>query len=192
MCVSSPSLPRRNLLLPASASVCASNVSMRYDPDGDLTLRRCSFTVPSGAKAAIVGRTAAGKSSVFQLLLGLYQREEGELTVAGMDVGSVPVHMLRQRVRLIPQTPTLFGLTIRDALTGRLGSPGEERREEEREVWRALGRVQLAEVIRQLPKGLDSPLSSVELSAGERQLLCIARALLHPVRHEQGELGRRE
>ena len=74
-----------------SASVMARDVSMRYDVDGEMTLRGCSFSVPTGAKVAVVGRTAAGKSSVFQLLLGFYPREDGLLTVAGVPIGSMPL-----------------------------------------------------------------------------------------------------
>ncbi len=168
--------------LPAALPVEGKDVALRYGgPEAALTLRGLDLAVGAGQKCAIVGRTAAGKSSVFQALLGFYAVEpESSLTVDGREVAAVPLTDLRRRVRLVPQTPTLFGTTVADALVGEAaeaeGGGGGAR------VWKALERVRMAEAVRTLPQGLTTPLDAVEFSAGERQLLCIARALLNAVR----------
>jgi ABC-type multidrug transport system fused ATPase/permease subunit len=167
-------------VLPEAVAVEGHDIALRYGgPESELTLRGLDISVKAGEKVAIVGRTAAGKSSVFQALLGFYGVEGGSsLKVDGAEVMSLPLSSLRRRVRLIPQHPTLFGTTLRNVLLG-----GDEVEEDEggreEEVWEALGRVHMAESVRGLPEGLETRLSEVEFSAGERQLLCIARALLH-------------
>jgi len=166
-------------VLPEAVAVEGHDIALRYGgPESELTLRGLDISVKAGEKVAIVGRTAAGKSSVFQALLGFYGVEGGSsLKVDGAEVMSLPLSSLRRRVRLIPQHPTLFGTTLRNVLVG--GDEVEDEGGREEEVWEALGRVHMAESVRGLSGGLETRLSEVEFSAGERQLLCIARALLH-------------
>eukprot|EP00624_Nannochloropsis_granulata_P007188 evm.model.NODE_6679_length_19313_cov_19.735516.5 len=166
-------------VLPEAVAVEGEDIALRYGgPESELTLRGLDIKVKAGEKVAIVGRTAAGKSSVFQALLGFYGMEDGSsLKVDGAEVMSLPMSSLRRRVRLIPQHPTLFGTTLRNVLMG--GNEVENERGGEKEVWEALERVHMAESVRELSEGLETKLSEVEFSAGERQLLCIARALLH-------------
>ena len=169
--------------LPQGLAVQGRGVALRYGgAEAALTLKGLDLAVGAGEKVAIVGRTAAGKSSVFQALLGFYPVEpESSLTVDGLEVAALPLADLRRRVRLVPQTPTLFGTTVADALVGETevgaGSAGDDHAR----VWKALERVRMAAAVRALPQGLATPLDKVEFSAGERQLLCIARALLNAV-----------
>ncbi|GAB5030200.1 multidrug resistance-associated protein 1 [Nannochloropsis oceanica] len=166
-------------VLPEAVAVEGQEIALRYGgPESEFTLRGLDMKVKAGEKIAIVGRTAAGKSSVFQALLGFYGMESGSsLKVDGAEIMSLPLSSLRRQVRLIPQNPTLFGTTLRNVLMG--GNEVENERGGEEEVWEALERVHMAESVRKLSEGLETKLSEVEFSAGERQLLCIARALLH-------------
>jgi ABC-type multidrug transport system fused ATPase/permease subunit len=84
-----------------------------------------SFRVPAGAKIGVVGRTGAGKSTLFQALFRFIEPERGAITIDGVDIGSVPLPRLRRAVAIIPQDPTLFAGSVRTNLD-RFGSCSDE------------------------------------------------------------------
>jgi ATP-binding cassette, subfamily B, multidrug efflux pump len=152
-------------------------VTFGYRPDR-LVLRGISLMVQPGEHVAIVGRTGAGKSSLLALLGGLYAPSTGEVRVAGLDPRGLPVELRRRAIGAVPQMVQLFGGTVQDNLTLYDPSVGPEA------VERAALIAGADRFIRTLPSGYDTPLSGggrgggVQLSAGQRQLLALARALV--------------
>ncbi|GBP44642.1 ABC transporter C family member 13 [Eumeta japonica] len=131
-------------------------------------LREVSFETRSGEKLAVVGRTGAGKSSLVQALLRLQPCTAGRVLVDGVDVTSIRLHAVRDRIAVIPQEPFIFTGSVYDNVDPlRLYS--------ELEVWSALERAGVREAV-ESRGGLNT--SAVGLSRGRMQLLCLARTLL--------------
>jgi len=145
---------------------------------GHSIVRGVSFTVNPGEQVALVGRTGAGKTSIVQLIAGLYPTGEGEVTVAGRDPRALSDDERRTVVAVVPQQVQLFSATVRENLT--LGDATVTQAAIERAVVLA-GAMGLVEAF---PQGYDTPLqgagrgAGVQLSAGQRQLLALARALV--------------
>lgn len=154
-------------------SIMFEGVSARYAPHLPLVLHDVSFTVAAGAKVGIVGRTGSGKSTLFQTLFRLLIPERGRILIDGVDIATIPLSELRRGIAIIPQDPTLFLGSVRSNL---------DRFQEctDDQIWSALQRVQLADLIRSLPGGLHTNVAEngVNFSQGQRQLLCMARAIL--------------
>ena len=151
---------------------------LRLLPDGHPVLRDVSLAVRPGEQVAVVGRTGAGKSTLLALLAGLYQPSGGEIRVAGRRPADIPEHERRRVVGVVPQHVQLFSGSLRDNLT-----LGDDTIDDDaiRRVWRSSG---LEALVTSLPDGLDSIMaasgggSGVVLSAGQRQLVALARALV--------------
>ncbi|MFL7808195.1 MAG: ABC transporter ATP-binding protein [Anaerolineae bacterium] len=149
------------------------NVSFRYTPEVQV-LANVSLTVTPGETVALVGPTGAGKSSIANLVTRFYEIEEGGVYIDGHDVREIKVQSLHRHMGLVPQDPFLFSGTIAD--NSRFGKP-DATDEETRHV------AQLANAdafVSALPDGYDTHIleGGANLSVGQRQLLCIARALL--------------
>lgn len=129
--------------------------------------------IAPGEKVAIVGASGGGKSTLVQLLLGLYQPQSGSIRYGGVALEEIGLECVREHVAVVLQHPALFNDTVRANLT-----MGRERSDEA--CWRALEVAQLADTIRALPQELDSVVgrSGVRLSGGQRQRLAIARMVL--------------
>lgn len=137
-------------------------------------LTEVSFTVPRGTRTALVGPSGAGKSTVLGLLERFYDVGAGTIRLGGVDIQRLPREVLRAQYGYVEQDAPALAGSIRDNLV--LASPLST----DDDCWRVLGSVNLAEVVRRNPRGLDAPVGEdgVLLSGGERQRLAIARALL--------------
>ena len=145
------------------------NVSMRYKKDLSLALKELSFLVPPGVKVGVVGRTGAGKSSLLQVLLRLCEPCEGSVLIDNQDYRQAGLHQLRRQISVIPQEAFLFKASVRDNL-----DPLQEY--SEGEIQSVLRDLRLEFLVGELDKDLKD--SSLNLSAGQKQLLCLARAVL--------------
>jgi len=158
---------------PAYGAISLKNLSLRYRPGLPLVLNRVNVDIKAGEKVGIVGRTGAGKSSMLKALLRLVESCEGSIVVDGLDISSIGLDDLRSKFSIIPQDPVLFTGTVRFNLDP-FGYYGDN------EVWEALRRAHLADYIQTLPDTLSYQVEEGgrNFSMGERQLLCMARALL--------------
>ena len=148
--------------------VALTHVTFGYDDRK--VLSDLSFTVKSGEQVTLVGRTGAGKSTVFKLLLGLYKPEKGTVTIGGVDVSQISDGARRSCIGCVEQHFARVPGTVLDQIT--LGDPSISRN-------MAQNAAQLAgldPVIRTFPDGYDTPCSDGMFSQGEWQLLSIARA----------------
>jgi ATP-binding cassette subfamily C protein len=148
------------------------NVHFRYGR-GEPVLNGVSLTINAGERVALVGASGGGKSTLVQVLLGLYQPLEGEIRFDGVPVQRIGLEVVRDHVATVLQHPVLFNDSVRNNLT--LG-----RSFDDAQLWHALERAQLADVVRAMPQQLESQLGrqGVRLSGGQRQRLAVARLLL--------------
>ena len=142
---------------------------------GEPVLRDVSFNVKAGATLGLAGRTGSGKTTIMRLVARLWDVEGGCVRVGGLDVRSVGRRELRARLGVVSQQPQLFRASLRDNLTLFNPSISEER------MLHALDELRMGDWVRELPAGLQTLLGpgGRGLSAGETQLLGVARTLLH-------------
>jgi ABC-type multidrug transport system fused ATPase/permease subunit len=149
-------------------------VAVLDDRGGNEVLHEISFTAEPGQMVALVGSSGAGKSTIASLLARLYDVDSGAVRLNGVDVRSLSFASLRQTVGMVTQDGHLFHETIRANL--RLAAPAAT----DDELWVALRRARLADVVAEMPDGLDTVVGErgYRLSGGQRQRLTIARLLL--------------
>lgn len=166
-------LPERDIPAPRSSAVPRGDVVLSHVTFGygeRTVLKDLSFTVKAGEQVTLVGRTGAGKSTVFRLLLGLYHPEVGSITVGGVDVSAITDEERRACIGCVEQHFARVPGTVLDQIT--LGDARISREIAEHAA-RLAG---LDAVIRALPGGYDAPCTDGLFSQGEWQLLSIARA----------------
>ncbi|WP_172379568.1 ABC transporter ATP-binding protein [Vibrio sp. Vb339] len=136
-------------------------------------LNRLSLHIPAGKKVALVGASGGGKSTLIQLLIGVYQADSGCIRYNGETTDDISFDVIRNQIAVVLQQPILFNDTLRHNLT--LGAEYDEM-----SLWRALEVAQMQDVIKQLSNGLDTQIgrNGVRLSGGQRQRLAIARMVL--------------
>ncbi|MEN0059417.1 MAG: ABC transporter transmembrane domain-containing protein [Bdellovibrio sp.] len=158
---------------PEVGAIEVKDLKVRYAPHLPLVLKGISFKVAAGSRVGIIGRTGSGKSTFFQSLFRFIEAEEGSIAIDGVDIAAVPLEKLRRSMAIIPQDPTLFMGTVRDNLD-------RYREYSDEEVITALQHASMWDYVSRLPQGLNSPVAEggLNLSQGQRQLLCLARALL--------------
>eukprot|EP01041_Mallomonas_annulata_P002837 gene2837-5584_t len=157
---------------PTKGVVEAMNVSLRYR-DGPLVLNNVSFTTESSEKIGIAGRTGSGKSSLMAALFRIEELHGGVIRIDGKDCSQIPLKILRSKIGIIPQDPVMFSASVRFNL-----DPFDKHTDQE--IWDILSVVELKDAVQSLPSQLLEQVaeSGENFSAGQRQLICIARALL--------------
>jgi len=163
-----------SVALPAvQGRVAFEDVTFSYSPDQPL-IEKLSLVAEPGTTVAIVGPTGAGKTTLVNLVMRFYDLQSGRITLDGIDIASMPRRELRQNIGMVLQDTWLFGGTIRDNIA--YGNPSAT----EEQVRAAAKAAYVDRFVHSLPKGYDTILDNEggAVSAGEKQLLTIARAFL--------------
>ncbi|GIM00727.1 hypothetical protein Vretimale_5639, partial [Volvox reticuliferus] len=158
---------------PKSGAITYQDVTAVYRPGLPSVLRDLSFFLAPGTSCGVVGRTGSGKSSLMLTLFRLIDVVHGRILLDGVDIAAVGLDALRRQLAIIPQDPVLFSGTLRSNLDP-WGAHGDEA------LWEVLQAVQLRGAVAAMPGGLDAAMAECggNLSVGQRQLFCLARALL--------------
>lgn len=172
--------PEETRAMPVHGAIQFDNVTFRYPHEQQdagepqAALESICFEVPEGSTLAIVGPTGCGKSTVLALLTRAYDPTEGRVLLDGHDIRTLPLATLRDALGYVPQDAFIFSASIRENLL--MAKPGAT----EEELWTACDTAQFSEALRRLPEGLDTLLGErgINLSGGQIQRLCLARALL--------------
>ncbi|XP_064624457.1 multidrug resistance-associated protein 1-like isoform X1 [Lineus longissimus] len=158
---------------PQEGKVEFSNYSVRYRQGLDLVLKKINCSIRPGEKVGIVGRTGAGKSSLTLAMFRILEAAEGHITVDGVNISKIGLHDLRSKITIIPQDPVLFSGTLRMNL-----DPFDHHTDED--IWNSLDHSNLKEFVQSQSEKLmhECTEGGENLSVGQRQLVCLARALL--------------
>ncbi|XP_031250193.1 ABC transporter C family member 5 [Pistacia vera] len=162
---------------PENGTIQLIDLKVRYAENLPVVLHGVTCAFPGGKKIGIVGRTGSGKSTLIQALFRLIEPAGGKIIIDNIDISTIGLHDLRSRLGIIPQDPTLFEGTIRCNLDP-LGEHSDC------EVWEALDKSQLGEIVRAKDQKLDTPVleNGDNWSVGQRQLVSLGRALLKQAR----------
>ena len=163
-------IPEHNADISPRPDISLNDVHFGYE-DGKEILHGVSFRVSAGDQVTLAGRTGAGKSTIFRLILGLFAPWKGEVTVGGVSARDIPDEAKRHIFGYVEQTFRPVPGTVLDQLT--LGDPAVTKEM----AIRAAKTVGLSETIESFPDGCDTPYRDEIFSQGERQLLSVARAI---------------
>ncbi|KAJ3004980.1 hypothetical protein HKX48_000967, partial [Thoreauomyces humboldtii] len=159
---------------PSRGCIEFKNLELRYPSRPDhAVIKDLSLVINPGEKIGIVGRTGSGKSTLLTALFRVVEPSLGSIIIDGQDIAQLGLSTLRNRIDIIPQDPTLFTGTIR-------GNLDVEGTFSDADVWQVLERINLKKYVASLPEKLEAPVveGGDNLSVGQRQLLCLGRAIL--------------
>jgi ATP-binding cassette, subfamily C (CFTR/MRP), member 1 len=158
---------------PSAGRVEFRGASLRYRDGLPLVLKHLTVCVEAGHKIGIVGRTGSGKSTIMLALFRMVELAEGSITFDDVDIATLNTKDLRNKITIIPQDPMLFQGTVRSNLDPFLQATDDD-------VWRVLDTVGISERVKRDGEGLSCAVAEkgANFSVGQRQLLCLARALL--------------
>ncbi|VFQ75835.1 unnamed protein product [Cuscuta campestris] len=158
---------------PETGSILFKNLQIRYAEHLPSVLKHITCNFPGRKKIGVVGRTGSGKSTLIQAIFRIVEPREGSIIIDDVDICKIGLHDLRSRLSIIPQDPTLFEGTVRGNL-----DPIEKY--SDTQIWEALDKCQLGDIIRAKTDKLESTVveNGENWSVGQRQLLCLGRALL--------------
>ncbi|KAJ7916795.1 P-loop containing nucleoside triphosphate hydrolase protein [Mycena leptocephala] len=165
--------PRPPANWPSTGKIICQDLSVRYALDLPNVLHGINFQVLPGEKIGVVGRTGSGKSTLALSFFRFVEASKGKLLIDDIDIASLGLTDLRRNLTIIPQDPTLMSGTLRTTLD-------VFNKHEDAEIFEALRQVHLISDAPSVFNNLDSPVSQAgaNFSAGEKQLLCLARAIL--------------
>lgn len=158
---------------PAQGNVKFVNYSVKYREELDFVLKDINIDIQPSEKIGVVGRTGAGKSSLTLGLFRILESDYGQILIDNINIKKIGLHDLRNKLTIIPQDPVLFSGTLRINL-----DPFENYSDEQ--IWNALENAHLYDFVQKLDKKLlfECSEGGENLSIGQRQLICLARALL--------------
>ncbi|XP_065206376.1 multidrug resistance-associated protein 1-like isoform X2 [Planococcus citri] len=158
---------------PENGTIVFRNLKVRYRRSGTLILKNLNFRVNSGEKVGVIGRTGAGKTSLISSIFRMTEFVNGSIEIDDVDITTIALYDLRSRLTVIPQDPVLFSGTLRLNL-----DPLKEHSDEK--LWAILQQAHLKSFVNNLPNKLDYVIGAggESISVGQKQLICLARALL--------------
>ncbi|KAJ3215100.1 hypothetical protein HDU67_000804 [Dinochytrium kinnereticum] len=162
---------------PSEGAIQVQNLSMRYQESLPLVLKNITLDIKSHEKIGVVGRTGSGKSSLMLALFRIVEPHLGSIKIDGVEINALGLKDLRSRISIIPQDPLLFSGTIRSNL-----DPFGEFLDAD--LWDALERSGMKEAVVKMENGIEASVHAggENLSVGQRQLLCLARAMVRKPR----------
>lgn len=158
---------------PKQGTVSFEHLTLKYRPGLPPVLKDITFSVKSGERIGIIGRTGAGKSSIMTVLFQMVRQSSGKIFIDGQDIYQIPLERLRKSISIIPQDPVVFSGTIRSNL-----DPFSQYTDAQ--IWSALKQGYLSDAVSKMEGGLEAVVQEggENLSVGQRQLLCLVRAIL--------------
>lgn len=153
------------------------NVSVRYAEHLPMVLKNVSFKINEGSRTGLIGRTGSGKSTIFQTVYRFVDIASGDIFLNGRSIQKMRLDDLRKQLAVIPQDPVLFMGSLR-ANIDRYSQASDK------EIWSVLKKIEMDQFVKSLPNQLEFQLAEngANLSQGQRQLMCLARALLMKVK----------
>ncbi|CAI2360453.1 unnamed protein product [Moneuplotes crassus] len=158
---------------PRCGNIQFNNFSLKYRPSTPLVLKSLCFSIKNGEKVGVIGRTGAGKSTLCLALCRIIEAYQGSIIIDGQDISKLSLEDLRNNITIIPQDPTLFNGTLRFNLD-------PEGIHSDSELLDLVSQASLDKLVERDAKGLDQNIeeAGTNLSSGQKQLLCICRAIL--------------
>lgn len=147
------------------------NVSMKYEKE--TVLQDVSFLIKEGSKVTIAGRTGAGKSTLVNVLMKMYDIQGGKILIGNKDIHKIATKSLRNNISYISQNPYIFSDTVRNNI--RLGNKNIT----DEQIMDLVQKIGASTLLKKLPQGLDTTIQANEMSYGELQILAFIRAILH-------------